>query len=227
MDDTLRVAHCPGYAPRYLMRQVRQAERLGADSWATSEAYRVAPRLDTRPGYAAVLGTSTTDTRMVSSPQGDAGDNPVMVRRRHPITRQHAEQVTPPGEPRKYAPERWVYSVTYRLHGDGHKVTHVSVHPSPLFCGRLSWLKVMRAALAEVRRAKRLRHYVILTGDLQTSGRLARGLLRLAGLVVHAHGIDYLCHNKALTMVGDLQVLQVDGFDHPWLVADLEPTADR
>jgi hypothetical protein len=209
------------------MRKVRQAERLGADSAALSEAYKVADLPSALPAYDVVATRSDVDTRAVRSRLGDAGDNPVMVRRRHAITRRHAERITAPGEPRKYAPERWVYSVTYRLHGDGHKVTHVSVHPSPLFCGRRAWLKVMRAGLAEVRRAKRLRHYVILTGDLQTSGRLARGLLRLAGLVVHAHGIDYLCHNKALTLVGDLQVLQVDGFDHPWLVADLEPTADR
>ena len=217
--DTLRVLHAPGYAPRFTEATLAEAEATGADSIGYTEAYRAANHLDSA-GYVGVVGHSAVDTRAVRSPQGDAGDNPLAVKRAHKITRRVAKRITRPGKPAKFAPERYLYSVTYGW--NGHHVTHVDAHPSPLFCGRLRWLRVIRAALAEVRRAKRLGHLVVLTGDLQTRGRLVRGMLRAAGLTVWCEHVDFVCHNRALRIVAR-DTIEVDGFDHPWMLADLLP----
>lgn len=215
----LRVAHCPGYAPAWRMHLIRKAEHLDADSLALSEAYKVAGSLSGRPTYAGVVWHSHTDTRAVSSPMGDAGDTPLLVHRHNRITHEWTALASAPGKPEKFAPERWVSEVTYEWHRQA--VTHVTVHPVPLFCGRLVWVRTMRMALRRVRRANRLGHLVVLTGDLQTASKSLARLLRLAGLVVHREGIDYLCHNRRLTLVGDLEVVQQPQFDHPWLVANL------
>lgn len=221
--ETLRILHAPAYGPRFTEAHLHRAEATGADSIGYSEAYRVANHLDSAR-YVGVVGHSQVDTRRVASPCGDAGDNPMAVKRTHAITRRVARKITRPGRPRKFAPERYLYAVTYRWHG--HKVTHVNLHPSPLFCGRLPWLRILRAALAEVRHAKRAGHLVVLTGDLNNAGSLTYGLLRAAGLKVWREHIDYVCHNRALRIVGR-QVIHVDGFDHPWMLADLQPVVDN
>ncbi|CAA9242867.1 MAG: hypothetical protein AVDCRST_MAG83-1736 [uncultured Arthrobacter sp.] len=219
MRSTLIILHAPGYAPRFDLDTIETAEGTGADSIGWSEAYRMADELARRPDYLIRMGNTRTHTRVVPSPRGDAGDNPISFRKGRQTRLVRAVRATGPGEPRKYAPERWVYAVTYRWSGEW--VTHVHAHPSPLFVGRGPWLRVMHATLREVRQAKRRGEHVVLTGDLQTRKRFLKVMLRAAGLRIWNEHVDYLCHTRGLKFAGR-EVLKVEGIDHPWLLAHLE-----
>lgn len=220
MTARLVVLHAPGYAPEMDERVVEKAEALGADSIGWSEVYRMADRLSS-VGYWCQVRTSPVSTRAVRSPRGDAGDNPISVRRRRQVRRSSAVKVTDPGQPLKYAPERWVYTVTYQW--DRGLVTHISAHPSPLFVGNRPWRAVMRVALGEVKAARRRGEDVVLSGDFQTGRLFCKTMLRAAGLRVWNDGVDYVCHSKGLRRVSE-QTIRVDGLDHPWMLAHLERT---
>lgn len=219
MSKPLLILHAPGYAPEFDVEAIRIAEKTGADSIGWSEAYREADELAERPEYRTVMGSSRTDTRLVKSPRGDAGDNPISVRKGRRIRRTRARRLTPPGEPQKYAPERWGYSVTYQW--DGETFTHIHLHPSPLFVGKGQWVRVMAWGIAEAGRAMRRGEHFALTGDLQTRRAFCKTMLRAAGMRVWNEHVDYVCVSRSLRFVSQ-RVIHVEGFDHPWMLAGLE-----
>lgn len=211
--DLLKILHAPGHAPDFTDAIVAEAESTDADSLGYSEAYRLADDLMNRPHYVGVCGHSSTDTRAVRSPRGDAGDNPVCVNKRHPLIGSRCWKVDSPGTPRKFAPERWVVKAVYRW--AGHRVAHISVHPSPVFVGALKWRRVMREALREARACLALGYLVILSGDLQT--RFCSKLLRDSGLEVGRSGVDYIAHSPELVRVR-LKTWRPKGMDHDWML---------
>jgi hypothetical protein len=223
---TLRILHAPGYAPAVSLATVKAAEATGADSVGFSELYRVAwagVDLFQSDRLRAWCGFSEVDTRAVDSPRGDAGDNPVAVRRRHKITGRAAYRVNRPGEPEKFAPERWITRVDYTW--AGLVVTHVNAHPSPLFVGRWKWRKVMRAVRREVRRAQQLGHLVIVTGDLQST-TLPAPIFSNLGLDTWRVGVDWIAYDRRLRLVERVQPTP-PLMDHPWLLATFTLRAAR
>jgi hypothetical protein len=216
-DEALIVLHAPGYGP--IMHRpdiVHRAESTGADSIGWSEANRIAGRvLHNRPDYRAFCGKSDVDTRRIPNPMGDAGDTVISVRDDHRILAKKAERITHPGPLRflKWTPERWGTVVTYD-HPQG-PVTHINIHPSPVFTGHRKWRKVIDWALRKIRSARAAGNHVVLTGDLQTK-RLIRGILAEVGLSSWNVGVDWLAWSNGLQLVSTREI-RVDGLDHPWL----------
>lgn len=214
--DQLVVLHAPGYGP--IMHRpdiIHRAEATGADSIGWSEANRIAGQvLHNRPDYRAFCGRSTVDTRRIPNPMGDAGDTVISVRDGHRILAKKAERITHPGPLRflKWTPERWGTVVTYD-HPQG-AVTHINIHPSPVFAGPLKWRKVMDWGMKKVRSGRAAGNHVVLTGDLQT--KAVRPMLTGAGLSVWNNGVDWIAWSADLQLVG-VRTIQVDGLDHPWL----------
>jgi hypothetical protein len=195
---------------------VHRAESTGADSIGWSEANRIAGRvLHNRPDYRAFCGKSDVDTRLVPSPMGDAGDVVISVRDDHRILAKKAERITHPGPLRflKWTPERWGTVVTYD-HPQG-PVTHINIHPNPVFTGPLKWRKVMAWGIRRVHAAKAAGNHVVLTGDLQT--KAVRSMLTGAGLEVWNVGVDWLAWSDGLQLVSTREI-RVDDLDHPWLL---------
>jgi hypothetical protein len=95
-------------------------------------------------------------------------------------------------------------------------VTHVNVHPSPVFCGIVAWRRNMNAALRAVRSARAAGNHVVLTGDLQTK-RVVRGMLVDAGLSTWNNGVDWIAWSSSLQLVST-RVIRVPDLDHPWIV---------
>jgi hypothetical protein len=215
-DEALVVGHFPGYAPVMHRPDIlHRMKQTGCDSGGLSEAYSIAGIvLHSDPDYRVRVGRSTVDTRAVRSPRGDAGDTPVIVREDRRLVASKTMRVTAPGMPRKFAPERWLTVVTYE-HPLGF-VTHVNVHPSPVFCGPLAWRRNMIAAVRAVRSARAVGNHVVLTGDLQTK-RVVRGMLADAGLSAWNSGVDWLAWSKGLQLVST-RAFRVEDLDHPWLV---------
>jgi hypothetical protein len=213
-DEALIVGHFPGYAPVMHRPDIlHRMKQTGCDSGGISEGYRIAGRvLHGDPDYRVRVGRSDVDTRACPSPMGDAGDTPIIVRREHPLLWSSADRITKPGLPRKFAPERWLTVATYR-HPQGI-VTHVNVHPSPVFCSLLAWRRNMKAALRAVA-ARTAGNHVVLTGDLQT--KRVRGMLTDAGLSAWNNGVDWIAWSEGLQLVST-RVIQVPDLDHPWLV---------
>lgn len=219
MSAPLSILHAPGYAPRIDLGAVRFACSTTADSIGFTEAYRVIPILRRRVSYRCRVGKSPTDTRAVDSPRGDAGDVPILIRRRHRLVDWHAEAVTDPGQPRKWAPERWLTEATY-LHTIG-EVTHLVAHPNPRFVDGGLWDAYMARLESRLVRAARLGRHLILTGDLQF-GRLGPYFDRL-DLDYWRLGIDYVAHSPHLRLVErahltDPSQVGVEN-PHPWMLA--------
>jgi hypothetical protein len=218
MSD-LMILHAPGYAPRMTLATVARAERTNADSIGYSEAYKVAHMLGVNNDYRDVVGHSQVNTRKVNpSLRGDAGDNPISVRGDHHLQSAKVEKITNPGTPLKYAPERWGTRATYEWTDSGGLfVTHISVHPSPLFTGIRRWRRVMRWASAEVQEAHARGELVVLTGDMNS--RFASAFLRPGriGLRPWRVGIDYIFYDRRL-LLAEARTLAVNGMDHPWML---------
>jgi hypothetical protein len=212
---TFKFLCAPGHAPDVWPSTVAEAEQTGADAIAWSEAYRESDNLLNRPKYRAVIGRSDVNTRAVSSPHGDAGDNPVSVAWGLPIDRRVVTKVDDPGKPAKFAPERWLYEVD--VVWQGKVVTIISAHPSPLFVGRLKWAKVMREVRKAIRRAQARGNAVILAGDLQTGGRLVRYYMRGLGMKAWVVGVVWVAWSGLEQVDG--RTLQPKGMDHQWMLA--------
>jgi hypothetical protein len=216
-DEALVVLHAPGYAPVMVRPDiVKRAESTGADSIGWSEAMSIAGRvLHNRPDYRAFCGKSAVDTRRVHSPMGDAGDVVISVRDDHRILAKKAERITHPGPLRfaKWTPERWGTVVTYD-HPQG-PVTHINIHPNPIFTGPVKWRKVIDWALRKIRAAKAAGNHVVLTGDLQTKRRI-RAIFAEVGMSSWNRHVDWLMWSDGLQLVSTREIL-VDGLDHPWL----------
>lgn len=211
----LKIAHTPGHAPDVTMDTVRVAELLGADSYSPSEWYRVADKVRDRPKYEGIVGFSKTNTRAVVSPRGDAGDNPVCIKKQHEILHRVSRVVDKPGTPAKFAPERSLKRGDYRW--NQLVVSHTSIHPSPTFVGIEKWRHVMEEMVKEVEDAQADGHLVVVTGDLQSPILPAPYFKRL-GLKTWSTGVDWIAYDRRLGLLG--QVTQhVAGMDHPWMTA--------
>jgi hypothetical protein len=219
MDPTasLAILHAPCYGPKVSRTTQRTAEGTRADSIGYSEFYKQAGNLGVDSKYRDVVGHSNVNTRLVDSPRGDAGDNPISVRGDHHLRSAKVFKVTSPGTPLKFAPERWL--VVARYEWGGEVVCHVNVHPSPVFTSLVKWRRVMRAAAGEVRKAKARGDLVVLTGDLQT--RAAQVWLRRLGLRVWRVGIDYVAYDPRLQRRdAGSRTWTPDGMDHVWMLAE-------
>ena len=212
--DRLVILHAPSYGPRFDLNTIRTAEETDADSIGYSEAYKVAAALPARPKYSALVGHSFVDTRLVKSPMGDAGDNPIAVSRRHEHHRGRVFKANDPGHPIKYAPERYVYAVDYRW--AGVKVCHISAHPSPLVVGIVPWRAVMRVVAREVQAAKDRGCYVVVTGDLNAR-LMATRALKSCGLKVWRDRIDFIGYDPRLLLVSR-RTFRPAGVDHNWML---------
>lgn len=217
----LSILHAPGYAPTIDLGAVQFACSVGADSIGFTEAYKVIPALRRRVSYRCRVGKSAVDTRAVTSTRGDAGDVPILIRRRHRLVEWSAEQVTPPGSPRKFGPERWLTRAVYD-HPFG-LVEHVVAHPDPAFVDDGVALSRYLDRLESVcTRALRRGHDLIVTGDLQVRTPAVRMFDRL-DLDVWRVGIDYLAHSPHLRRVESSRLVDPSqvGVDrpHPWLLA--------
>ena len=216
--DTFTVLHAPGHAPDMDASIIERAESTGADVIAFSEAYKIAGQeLHGRPDYRVKVGRSNVSTRLVRSPMGDAGDNPILTATAtlERIQYRRPWRVTHPGPTKwmKFTPERWLN--VERVQWGYVTVTVIAAHPSPFFAGPFKWRRVMSAAIREVHAAKARGDAVVLVGDLQT--RRATALLREAGLEVFASGIDYLAWSGFKRF--STQVFRVEPLDHPWILA--------
>jgi hypothetical protein len=218
---SLSILHAPAHAPSLNLAALRFACGQGADSIGFTEAYAMTRALRRRVGYRCRVGKSPVDTRGVVSPRGDAGDVPILVRRSNPIAWWHAERVHGPGEPAKFAPERWLTQVAYEARVGG--VDHIAAHPSPRFVddGR-AWDEYMVRLCQVVDRARERGRFVVLTGDMQAAHSVDEAL-RDHGLIVWRVGIDVIATSPGLRrveasrLVDPSQVRQAH--PHPWLLA--------
>lgn len=219
MSRPLSILHAPTYGPTFDLGAIRFACSVDADSIGFTEAYRMTAALRRRIGYRCRVGKSLVDTRAINSPRGDAGDVPILVRRRLPLIEWHAERVTPPGFPQKFAPERWITEVVYE-HAIGD-VEHINAHPDPAFVDGHLWERYMDRLVSRITRAADRGRHVIVTGDLQ-SGRAARYLDR-ANLDYWRVGIDYIAHSPHLRIVERSPLVDRSQVGqespHPWLLA--------
>lgn len=217
--STLVALAAIGHAPDMWPAIIGQAENAGADVIAYSEAYRQAGLIamgDDR--YQGVVATSSTKTRAVKSPHGDAGDNPISVSKRLRIRARRAARLTKPGgllpSHAKFAPERWGYVVAFDW--EGTQVRVISIHPNPLFTGPRKWWRVMRWAAEQVRQAKIRGQAVIVLGDLQTKG-LVKVALRGLGLQSWVAGVTWVLWS-GLTL-SSVKTMRPTGMDHDWVKA--------
>lgn len=219
--SVLTILHAPGYAPSLDLGAIRFACSVGADSIGFTEAYKVIPALRRRVAYRCKVGRSSTDTRAVESPRGDAGDVPILIRRRHRLVDWRAVRMTPPGEPRKFAPERWATSATY-AHPFGD-VEHLALHPDPRFVDDDLWRAYMsRAESLAIRALDRGRHLIV-TGDLQVGSTLLAPMFARLDLDYWRLGVDYIAHSPHLRMrersrLVDPSQVEVE-HPHPWMLA--------
>src|SRR5690349_16526460 len=96
--DTFTLLHAPGHAPDMDESVIERAEATGADVVNYTEAYKIAgAALHGRRGSRTFVGRSGTNTRLVTSPRGDAGDNPICTSTRLRRCRQQALRITRPG----------------------------------------------------------------------------------------------------------------------------------
>lgn len=217
----LTILHAPSWAPGIDLASVRLACSTRADSIGFTEAFRVISLLQRRVAYRCRVGRSQVDTRAVNSPRGDAGDVPILIRRRRPMIDWDALRVCPPGHPPKYAPERWITDAVYdHPFGD---VAHINAHPDPRFVDPFAehWARYMDRLRSRVRFHQRRGRIVILTGDLQT-GALADWFDTL-DLAHWRAGIDYVGYSPHLRLA-ERSILrdpaQVrEEHPHPWMLA--------
>lgn len=215
----LRILHAPGKAPNVDLHTLHTAEKANADSIGYSEVYKVTASLEVaRARYKTPLAVSRVRTRKMNSPHGDAGDNPVSVRWDHHQFGHTAYKVDDPSRlpgMAKWGPERWLYRVDYRW--DALAVTHIDIHPSPVFVGLAKWRRVMDAMVAEARKAQAAGNLVIVTGDLQ-SARLPASYFKRLGLDTWNMGVDWIAFDRRLGRMGSV-VEHPAGMDHPWMLA--------
>lgn len=216
--DRLVILHAPGHAPDVTFEHTKEAIATEADSIAYSEWYKEIDNLRFLRHFRTIVAKSTVDTRAVHSSHGDAGDNPICVRRPNLVTRLRAYKADDASQgtarQRKNGPERWVYVVDYTW--AGQTICHISAHPSPLFVGKLKWLRVMRLVQREVRKAYARGCLPIVTGDLQT-GLLATNMLKGVALNVWRDRIDFIAYSPDLLLV-DRKTWKPAGMDHFWLL---------
>lgn len=227
---TLTVLHAPLHGPDFTKADAKAAMALGADSLAFSEANVLARWLRRRVRYRCRVMRSSIDTRRVRSPLGDAGDNPVMVKRGHKRLQSWGVMACTPSEPVRIAPARFLYGEAY-AHPFGD-VEHLSAHPNAgvskfrtLRVPRVrKYAATMRMLEAKVRRAQDKGRLVIVTGDLQMSKRCTQRwspdqTFRRLGLRTYAAGIDWIAYDPRLVLL-EAKVLEPrPGHDHPWILA--------
>ncbi len=222
MNGALSILHAPCHGPSLDLGAIRFACSLGADSIGFTEAYAQTRVLRRRVAYRCRVGRSSTDTRRIASPRGDAGDVPILIRRRHRLVEWSAERVTPPTEPLKFGPERWITTAVYE-HPFGF-VEHLNAHPNPRFVGEGSatWQAYLDRLESRIVRAQRRGHHVIVTGDLQAVSGPLRMFDRL-DLDAWRVGIDYIAHSPHLRRVESSRLVDPSQVGqrhpHPWLLA--------
>lgn len=221
MSGVLSILHAPAHGPSLDLGAIRFACSQGADSIGFTEGYRMIPALRRRVSYRCRVGRSQTDTRKIASPRGDAGDVPILIRRRLSLVEWSAERVTPPARPLKYGPERWLTTAVYE-HDFGF-VEHLNSHPDPRFVDDGEpWQVYLDRLEARIARAIRRGHHVIVTGDLQAVSGPLRMFDRV-DLDVWRVGIDYVAHSPHLRRVESSRLVDPSQVaqrrPHPWLLA--------
>lgn len=222
MSGALSILHAPCHGPSLDLGAIRFACSVGADSIGFTEGYRQIRALRRRVSYRCRVGKSSIDTRLGPSPRGDAGDVPILVRRRHPLVEWSAVPVTPPGEPRKIAPERWLTRVVYD-HPFG-LVEHINAHPDPMVVrdggSHARYLERLEAMSV---RAIRRGHHLIVTGDLQARGGIVWNMFGYLDLDTWRVGIDWVGYSPHLRLVERTRLVDPSqvGVEHPhpWMLA--------
>lgn len=220
--DRVILLHAPCHAPTVTRTDIGRALGMGACVVNFTEAYRYAGSyLATRRAYRRTVGWSPVDTRGVRSPQGDAGDNPVMTHRGHRLIAGHAIRTTPAGTG-KLDPERWLHGIVLDHPAMSDPVESWNAHPNPVQAG--GWSPTIHMLGERLDRAQNRGRVVMGSGDLQVGSthRELRAMFGGLGLRVWVVGVDWIWWDPARVKVVDRA--QVDGHqDHPWLRIEFRP----
>jgi hypothetical protein len=223
--ETVKVYVTPGHAPDMWPPLLKAMTQGNPDFVFPSEFYRLAG--ERVPGYRTIVTRSTTDSRAVNSPHGDAGDNPILVAEKHKVIHRKGKRLSPylphSKEGGKYGPERWGYTADINY---GHGVRLISVHPQPFGVSRADWVKAMRWVRAQIIEAHRFGLAVILAGDLQTAGRLVPFMLRGLGMKTFRVGICWLAWSGLREVPGTRRTVHHKGMDHEWFGLSLVSVPD-
>lgn len=213
--QTVKVKVTPGHAPDMWPSVLPTMTQGHPDFVFPSEFYRLAETPVN--GYKTIVAHSATDSRAVHSPRGDAGDNPILVDKKHTIIRKTGQALTP-YRPHsvangKYGPERWGYTVDIKW---AHGLRLISLHPQPWGVSRVDWVKAMHWARLQVADAQQNGLSVIMAGDLQTAGRAVPFMLRGLKMSTFRVGICWLAWSRLTEVPGRRHSVHVSGMDHEW-----------
>lgn len=238
---TLAIMHMPNHAPSLTKgicrKALRHARRNGVRSIGTTELYHQIPFMHHRPLWRLLVGASKSRRSQFKGGHGDAGDNPLLVRRTSTRVLSwmvKASDALHPHDP--YAPERWLYGEAYK-HQFGI-IEHITAHPNAMVRPgaeghekRLPGYKDEMALLeARLRTAKRNGHIRIVSGDLNLADHSREDysphvIFERQNMLVWHHGIDWIAYDKELKLVDQIVIPpgeQGRGQDHPWLIAKFE-----
>lgn len=229
----LVLVHAPMHAPTLTRAEcARVLHDYGACVVNFTEAYARSLYLTTRLGWRPVMGRSEVDTRGVTSLRGDAGDNPILVRRAHRLEEGWAIQTTPPGLPLRLAPERWLHGAEIEHPISSDVIEDWNAHPNPVGPpseGRgqrmISWNKTMTVLQNLLRKAQDAGHVVIGSGDLQVGrgvGTVLKILETELGLQTWSIGPDWIWWDPNRLRLLDTHVIHDNGQDHPWIRAEFD-----
>lgn len=225
----LTILHAGCHAPSLDLGAVRLASSLDPDSIGWSEAYERIPLLRSRVRYKVRVGRSRTD------PRRGARDVPISRRRSHAEVDWWAIKACEASHPERIAPERWITGVAYR-HPIG-VVEHINLHPNaavqhtdPDLDRVRKYADTMRRLESRIIRAQRLGRHVVVTGDLNWSGRTGPRwspgrVFDRVDLRTWNVGLDWVAWSSHLrTTRGGLSIIGPDrtGQDHPWLLVGLK-----
>lgn len=219
----MRVVIAPLHGPDATLSEAHRALNLGACSVGYSEAYHLIPYLRRRPWWRIAVG------ELGAHPRG-AGDVPVLVRRDHAVIERWAIQACDAAQPLELAPARWITGFAYE-HPLG-VVEHINPHPNPYFAPRATlslrkaYVENMDALEVRIRRSLNLGRLPVVGGDLNMSRvhgmpYAPRELFDRLGLRTWSQGVVWIAYPRSLVLTG-MRVLEDNGQDHPWLVADFE-----
>lgn len=229
--------HAPLHAPSATLEDAKRALGLGGCIVNMTEAYRLASWLRRRAAWRCTSGKSRVDTRGVTSPRGDAGDNPIVSRREHKLITGWAVRVHGPSQPLRLAPERWLTGVELKHPALSDPLEDWCAHPNPIGHpaeGRgarmVTWQKYMGVLEDKLTTAQNAGNVIVGSGDLQVGRGVATAadLFHDLGLQTRSVGPDWIWWDPNRLRLHSLKVLDgvapspTEPHPHAWLKAVFE-----
>lgn len=232
------LVHAPLHAPTVTTDDAKRALSLGGCVVNFTEAYRLQTWLRRRLNYRCTGGKSRVDTRGVTSPRGDAGDNPVMSRREHRLITGWATRVHGPSVPLRLAPERWLTGVELVHAALTDPLESWCAHPNPIGHpqeGRgqrmITWRDYIGTLEDKLTTAQNAGNVIVGSGDLQVGKGVATAadLFHDMGLKTWSIGPDWIwwdpnrLHLLGVRVLDGVAPSASEPKPHAWIRAEWEP----